>query len=365
MRIALIAPLVTPIAQPFVGGAQALVAELATGLHRDGHQVTLFAREGSILPDIVIEQIAVPESVVPARFSGPPQERPADAGFFAQANLFLDLFLRLKQRQHEFDLVHAHAFDWPAFACSTLLDQIPVVHTIHLPAVTPEINDCLRVLNQQGHPLTLVTVSRACAQSYVDYTPFDRVIYNGLNLSAIPYQEEVATDAPLLFAGRITPEKGVEDAIAIAEQAGVRLLLAGGIYDEDYYQQRIKPRIQGNQVHYLGQLPHADLWRLMGQARALLFPISWEEPFGLAAVEAMATGTPIIAYQRGAAAEVLANGETGFLVTPGDIAGAVKAVHNLHTLSRARCRAHVERHFSLQSMLTAYEQLYYSLCPKA
>ncbi|MBV9615464.1 MAG: glycosyltransferase, partial [Ktedonobacteraceae bacterium] len=206
MRVALVAPLVTPIAQPYLGGSQALVAELARGLVRRGHSVTLFARQDSFVPDVTLEIVNVPESVRPADFSAPQQVRPADSGFFAQANLFLRLFLELQRRRNEFDIVHAHAFDWPAFVCSALLSELPVTHTLHLPAVSPEINEALRVLHQKGHPLTLVTVSQACARTYVDYTTIDTIIYNGLDSSAIPFAATVPNDAPLLFAGRIAPE---------------------------------------------------------------------------------------------------------------------------------------------------------------
>ena len=136
MRVALVAPLVTTIAQPYVGGSQALVAELARGLLQRGHQVTLFARTGSSVPGVTIESLAVPESVRPANFSRVDQERPADAGFFAQSNLFLQLFLALQMRHAEFDIIHAHAFDWPAFVCSALVHSVPVLHTLHLPAVS-------------------------------------------------------------------------------------------------------------------------------------------------------------------------------------------------------------------------------------
>ena len=360
MRIALVAPLVTPISQPYVGGAQALVADLAQGLMSRGHRVTLFAREGSSLPSVPIEHIAVPASVQPASFSAPSREREADSGFFAQANLFLELFLQLEQRHDEFDLIHAHAFDWPAFACSTLVRNLPVVHTVHLPAVSPEINQALHVLDCQGHPLTLITVSHACARSYARYTRFDHIIYNGLELDAIPFSASVPSDAPLLFAGRITPEKGVDAAIEIAKQAGRRLLIAGGIYDQDYYRQTIAPQIEQASEHvtYLGQLEHSALWQVMGQALALLFPIAWDEPFGLTAVEAMATGTPVIAFRRGAVEEVICDGETGFLVEPGDCAHAATLVNDIVHLSRTACRAHVERSFSLERMLEAYERVF-------
>jgi glycosyltransferase involved in cell wall biosynthesis len=340
-----------------------MLADLAQGLLRRGHMVTLFARAGSFIPGVPIEQIVLPERVGPADFSVPGQERPVDSAFFAQANVFIDLFLQLKQRHREFDLIHAHAFDWPAFIGSALVQDIPVMHTVHLPALSPEINEALRICHQYQRPLILVTVSHACARTYADYTSFDHVIYNGLALDAIPFSDHVAADAPLLFAGRITPEKGVEAAIDIAERSGQRLLIAGGIYDQHYYAERITPRLQQSQdrVIYLGQLERSALWKVMGQARGLLFPIAWDEPFGLTPVEAMATGTPVIAFQRGAAAEVIRDGVTGFLVQPGDSAQAVKLVTQLPTIARAHCRQHVEERFSLESMLDAYEQVYRNL----
>ncbi|TMF43753.1 MAG: glycosyltransferase family 4 protein, partial [Chloroflexi bacterium] len=214
MYIALVAPLVSPIVQPFLGGAQALLADLALGLRQRGHHVTLFARDTSFVPGVAIETVSVPAHVLPANFSQ--GERSADAGFFTQANLFLDLFLDLQRRSDEFDVVHVHAFDWPAYACSPLIQDIPVLHTLHLPAVSPEINTALRVLDQQGHPVTLITVSHACARTYEPYTSIDAVIYNGLDLDAIPFSPKPSKEAPLLFAGRISPEKGVEAAIEIA-----------------------------------------------------------------------------------------------------------------------------------------------------
>ncbi len=360
MRVALVAPLVTTITQPYVGGSQALVAELARGLLQRKHQVTLFARAGSSVPGVTIEGLDVPESVRPANFSRPNQVRPVDDGFFAQSNLFLQLFLALQRRHDEFDIIHAHAFDWPAFVCSALIHDAPILHTLHLPAASPEINEALRVLHQQGHPLTLITVSHACASTYAAYTPVDAIIYNGLDINAIPFAAHVPVDAPLLFAGRIAPEKGVEAAIEIAQQANHRLLLAGGIYDRDYYEERIVPRLEqaGEDVTFLGQLEHAALWQLMSQVRGLLFPIAWDEPFGLTTVEAMAAGTPVIAFRRGAAGEIIRHGETGFLVEADQIEEAASLVDELPHLSRAQCRAHVEQHFSFEHMLDEYERVY-------
>src|SRR5260370_15625880 len=244
MRIALLAPLVSAIAQPYLGGAQALLADLAQGLLQRGHSVTLFARNESFVPGINIETVTVSDDVHPANFYGEAQERPADTSFFTQANLFLDLFLQLQHRSAEFDVIHVHAFDWPAYACSTLIHGIPVLHTLHLPAVSPEINTALRVLDQQGHPLTLITVSQACASTYLEYTPIDAVIYNGLDLDAIPFSPTPSKEAPLLFARRIPPEKGLQAATATAAMAVYHPLIAGRICDRKLDAKRIHVPLQ-------------------------------------------------------------------------------------------------------------------------
>jgi UDP-glucose:tetrahydrobiopterin glucosyltransferase len=363
LRIALIGPLVTTIAEPFVGGSQAVVAGLAQGLSERGHTVTLFARAGSDVPGVHIEPIVVPASVLPSSFALMEPGSTVNPGFFAQANIFLELFLRLQQSSQQFDLIHAHAFDWPSFVCSALVHNLPVIHTIHLPAISTEINKALQVLHNQGHPLTLITVSRACARDYSSYTTIDHVIYNGLDLDSIPFSPEVEQEAPLLFAGRITPEKGVEAAIEIARGAGQKLVLAGGIYDQAYYEECISSRLQREPEHltYLGQLSQSELWQLMRQCKGLLFPIAWDEPFGMVAIEAMAAGTPVIAYRRGAVAEIIRDGETGFLVEPGEIAQAAAVVKELDSIERYTCRKHVEREFSFNHMLDEHERVYASL----
>ncbi len=237
---------------------------------------------------------------------------------------------------------------------------------------------CTQFISRRSHPKSMMHLvffinrdiplhcspfHHACAATYAPYTPVDHVIYNGLDLSTIPFVEHGAENAPLLFAGRITPEKGVEAAIEIAEQAGRHLLLAGGVYDSSYYQERILPRLQqaGNRVTYLGQLDRSTLWQVMGKSLGLLFPIEWDEPFGLTPVEAMATGTPVIAYRRGAVEEIIQHGTTGFLVKPGDRANAASYVNELSMLSRMQCRSHVEQHFSLERMLDGYEDVYTSV----
>jgi glycosyltransferase involved in cell wall biosynthesis len=128
----------------------------------------------------------------------------------------------------------------------------------------------------------LVTVSSACAATYRPFCRIDAVIYNGVPIEQIPYSSSPSEDSYLLYAGRISPEKGVEDALEIAERAGKRLILAGGVYDQEYYRERIEPRLSSRPAatSYLGAISRAQLWKVMGEAEALLVPSHWDEPFG-------------------------------------------------------------------------------------
>lgn len=385
MRIALLAPLVAPIAPPYLGGAQALLADLATGLAARGHEVTLYAADGSRVPGVRVPVLGIDSSqLTPARFAGEPS--PSDAvaaapdqhasddddpdllaadpetfrATYAFARAFRAIAAAAENGAH--DLLHAHAYDWPAFAHANL-QPLPVIHTLHLPAVDPAINGVLRRLAPPDAPASaarLVTVSHACAATYAPVCRIDRVIHNGVAVERIPFGARPDPRGYLLFAGRIAPEKGVEDAIEIAARAGRPLLLAGGVYDRDYYQARVAPRLEsrGAAATYLGPLDRERVWQLMAGARAALCPVHWDEPFGLVACEALAAGAPVIGYARGGLREVVADGVTGRLVPEGDVDAAVEAVAQLDSFDRSACRDRAQRLFSLAAMLDAYEAYY-------
>lgn len=372
MRIALVAPLISPIAPPFLGGAQALLADLAAGLAARGHQVTLFAASGSTIPapGVIVRDLGIdPGQLRPARFYEAAAEAEGagetlDPSFFRSVDAFRRVFTLLQQELGAYDLLHAHAFDWPTFAFGALLAaQRPVVHTLHLPAVNPAINALLRDLRETGNPTRFITVSQACAATYRPFVPMDAIIPNGIDTDAIPFGSQADANGFVLFAGRLAPEKGAADAIEIARRAGRRLILAGGIYDRAYFEQAIQPQFHARQhdLEYVGLLPRPELWSLMGRAAAALLPIAWEEPFGLVAAEAMAAGCPVIAYACGALPEVIKDGETGFLIPPGNIDAAARAVAAAPSLSRAACRERARQHFSIARMLDDYERFYRQL----
>ncbi len=372
LDIALLAPLVSPIRQPYLGGAQALLRDLAVSLAGRGHAVTLYAAQGSdpsILPGVALAEVDVDATLVrPTDFATPrnvasaPLEPPAVGQAVIQA--FERAMSLIASRTPQHDLLHAHAYDDPSFSLAQRL-PIPVAHTLHMAAFDPTISALLGALAPAHHPRVagqpwLVTVSQACAATYQDICHIDAVIYNGIDIAAIPFGPQPAPEPYALFAGRITPEKGVVDAIEIALMADFHLKLAGNIYDQTYYNSRIAPLLAQypRRLTYLGPQTREQVWRLMSEATAVLVPSHWEEPFGLVAAEAGAAGTPVIGYDSGGLREVIAHGETGALIPGGRIAEAAAALRGAAHYSRAACRQRIATHFSLQTTVSRYEALY-------
>lgn len=368
LDIALLAPLVSPIRQPFLGGAQALLADLATGLARRGHTVTLYASQGSdadTLPGVTLVEVVVDEARVrPTDFAALSATQAAPPVNSAVEDAFTSAFAHIAARAPRHQVMHAHAYDEPAFRLAQRL-PMPVAHTLHMSAVDSNVLHALTALaptgrSREGAQPWLVTVSQAAAATYRDICHIDAVIYNGIDVAAIPFGAASATERYALYAGRITPEKGVVDAIQIALEAGVRLVLVGGIYDQRYYDEGVAPLLAAHptQLTYLGPLPREEVWRLMAGASAALVPSLWDEPFGLAPCEAQAAGAPVIGYESGGLREVIAQGDTGTLVPRGHIAEAARALAQVAQFQRAACRRRVETLFSLDTTISGYEALY-------
>jgi len=368
LDIALLAPLVAPIRQPYLGGAQALLRDLAVCLAARGHTVTLYAAQDSdpaALPGVTLTEIEVDKQyVVPTNFAALNEQPIATAVEPAVERAFQRAFAKIVARAPRHDALHAHAYDAPAFLQAQAL-QIPVTHTLHMAALDPAISAVLASLAPAHKPRAqrqpwLATVSRACAATYADICRIDAVIYNGLDLAAIPFGADIAPDASALFAGRITPEKGVVDAIEIALIAGVHLQLVGDIYDLHYFTSQVAPLLNAypDQLTYLGAQARERVWELMASASVVLVPSLWDEPFGLVACEAQAAGAPVVGYDSGGLREVVAQGETGILVERSEIAEAAAAVREARRFSRHACRQHVATRFSLQATVERYEILY-------
>ena len=368
LDIALLAPLVSPIREPFLGGSQAVARDLAVALASRGHSVTLYAAQGSdpaALPGVTLTTIAVDvERVRPTNFAAMRADQPRAAPDAAVEQAFQRAFDAIAARRPRHQLAHTHAYDEPAFRLAQRL-PMPVAHTLHLDAIVPEINAILARLSsvhrkRSAQQPWLATVSFSSAASYADICRIDTVIYNGLDLDAIPFAAAPAPAAHALFAGRIAPEKGVEDAIQIALAADMSLTLVGGVYDQAYHATRIQPLLDArpDRLRWLGPLPREEVWQRMSAATVTLIPSLWDEPFGLVACEALATGTPVVGYESGALPEIVEQGTTGMLVPRGAIAEAAAAIPAAARLDRAVCRQQIAERFSLAAFVTAHERLY-------
>jgi len=349
LRVALLAPLVSPIAEPFLGGSQALLHDLARTLAQQAHAVTVFAADGSRIPGVEMPLLGIDAGRLrPARFFHPDD---TDLRVDAQARAyFLRVAYEIRRRASEFDLVHSHAFDAAAFE---LLPQAHprVIHTLHLPPVLPTVVSAAGRAAAAGS--TLVTVSTWAAQRWHDHVGPTRTVQNGVPVSAIAMG--TGRRDGWLFCGRLAPEKGLEDALTAAERAGRRLHVVGGVYDRSYYE-RVLPRLRRHLP--LGPLTRLEVFARMAGAEGLLMPAAWDEPFGLTAVEAMAAGTPVAAYARGALPEVIRDQRTGYLVLPGDVDALGAAAARFAMVDPWACRRWVEERFDLGRMTADYVRLY-------
>jgi UDP-glucose:tetrahydrobiopterin glucosyltransferase len=350
MRIAIVAPLVSAIREPQRGGSQAFVSDLARGLADRGHEVQVYAASGSEVPGVEMIDTGVDPDALAAtlyRACG----RAADGLGVAEA-AFAGVYAAV--RETRYDIVHNHAFDAPAISLATGLDA-PVLHTLHLPPDTAVAN-ALRVAAGSTSAPTVGVVSACQASAWRRYVSVDAILSPLVPTRAIRWSTSAGDGA--VFAGRLSPEKGAIEAIEIARAAGVRIDVYGDSYDADYTRERIDPRRADPGVVVHPGVPRTDIWEAIGRAAVVLCPARWEEPFGMVAAEAQACGTPVVAFRRGALEEVILDGVTGFLVTPGDIDAAADAVTRSPELSRRQCREHAERDLDLRLSLDAHEQLY-------
>ncbi len=251
----------------------------------------------------------------------------------------------LMEMSDRFDLIHSH-FDFLPLTYSKLI-KTPIVTTIH-GFSSPKIWPVYEKYNGHAH---YVSISYADRYEKLDYIAN---VYNGIDISRFSFNDQ--PDDYLLFFGRFHPDKGPHDAIKIAKKAGKRLIMAGIIQDEKYYEEKVKPYIDGEQIVFVGSAGPEKRDKLLGNALALLHPIYFDEPFGLSVAEAMACGTPVIAYNRGSMPELIKPEETGFLVHNAD--EAAEAVKQLSSINRAFCREHAIDNFSNERMVDDYYKVY-------
>jgi glycosyltransferase involved in cell wall biosynthesis len=257
---------------------------------------------------------------------------------------------RVYEQASEFDIIHSH------MGCAALpyanLVKTPTVHTLH-GIFTPDNEKMFSHARRQPY----VSISNSQREPRLNLNCV-ATVYNGIDLNTYEFYPQPQDPPYLAFLGRISPEKGTHLAIEIAKRSGWHLKMAGkvDVVDVQYFEQEIKPHIDGKQIEYLGEASHSQKNALMGGAVATLFPITWREPFGLVMVESMAAGTPVIAMELGSTSEVIAHGKTGFLVH--SVEEFVETIARVDQLDRQACREHVLNNFSVQRMADGYEAVY-------
>lgn len=338
MRIAQIAPLTESVPPQLYGGTERVVSYLTEELVRLGHDVTLFASGDSVTSARL--HAGWPKAL---RFD------PTVRDVHAPGMVMLEDVMR---QSDEFDVLHFHRDYWPFSLFAR--QPVPFVTTLHGRLDLPEL---MPVFERFSHtPVVSISDSQ---RRPLPPANFVRTIYHGMPTDLV--MPRPVKPAYLAFLGRIAPEKRPDRAIRIARRAGVPLKIAAKVdaVDEAYYRDRIRPLIDGKHIEMLGEIGDAEKSDFLSGAMALLTPIDWPEPFGLVMIEAMAAGTPVIAFNRGSVPEIVEHGLTGFVVE--DEPGAIAAVNRVETLPRAAIRRRFEERFSVERMAAEYVDLFQEL----
>jgi glycosyltransferase involved in cell wall biosynthesis len=330
LRVGILSPIAWRTPPRAYGPWELVASNLAEGLVARGHDVTLFATADSVTS-------ARLEAVAPAGYE---EDRNVTPKVYEALHI-----ARAMEQADRFDVLHNH-FDFLPLAWSRLIGT-PMITTIHgfsSPSILP-------VYREYDADVAYVSISDADRDPSLTYKA---TIYNGIRPQDFTFKASPG-DYAVCFS-RIHPDKGVHLAIEAARMAGITLLIAGLVQDKEYFEREVEPHVDGNHVHWLGMAGPEARDRLLGGALALIHLVTFEEPFGLAMVEAMACGTPVIATPRGAVPEVVTDGVTGMLVE--DAAGAANALAGVGKLDRGRCRDEVTRRFSVDAMVDRYVKVY-------
>jgi len=340
LKIAQIAPLWFSTPPEKYGGTERVISFLTEGLVKKGHKVTLFAPGDSKTKAKLVSLVKKGVISLGARWQ----------------DYWWNLWNHSVafEKWKEFDIIHCH---WGIMGVYfQRFIKTPVIHTMHNIPTKQHLR--WQIFKYYKNDLNLVFISKSEKKNAAVKVKNSWVIYNGIDISEFKFNPKPKDH--FIWIARIDKAKGVENAIEIAKKAKIKLLLAGQIqpHKKIYFEKVVKPKLNSN-IRYLGELPKNKLSEFYGQAKALLYPIEWEEPFGLVMAESMACGTPVIAFDRGSVKEVVKDGKTGFVVKT--VEQAVKAIKKIDQIKREDCRKRVENNFTVQKMVDEYEKIYYEI----
>ncbi len=342
MRIAQVAPLYESVPPKYYGGTERVVSYLTEELVRQGQDVTLFASGDSVTKANLVAVCR--------------RSLRLDKHCVDQLAHHILMLEKVISRSDEFDIVHYHV-DYLHFPYSRRQRSAHVT-TLHGRLDIPD----LVPLYKEFREIPVVSISNA-QRSPLPWLNWQGTVYHGLPEDLYEFRPEPGEY--LAFLGRVSPEKRVDRAIEIAKRVGMPLKIAAKVdrVDKDYFENVVTPLLRDPLIEFIGEIGEGEKDEFLGKAYALLFPIDWPEPFGLVMIEAMACGTPVIAYRYGSVEEVMEEGSTGFIVN--QIESAVDAVERVTELSRKRCREIFEKHFSAKRMASDYMKVYERLVGQA
>lgn len=338
MKILIISTPVGPLGSGIGGGVELTVSSIANLLHKNGHKVLVIAPKGSLLD-------AAPLVEIEGQFQ-PYMQKSSNAPLLIPENSVLENMWEYAQsHQNEYDVLLNLGYDWLPFYLTPFFHR-PIAHWLTMCSLTKTMDTIVNKTIQK-YPGTIGVFTHAQADTFPFCSQL-RVLGNGIDLT--PYQYCAKPDNYLAWFGRISPEKGVEDAIQASILSKRHLKIMGIIQDEAYWKKILENHPEAY-IDYLGFLNTQELQKIVRKAQAVFVTPKWIEAFGNVAIEAMACGTPVIAYKRGGLVESVVEGKTGFLVEKMNPEALAKAVSHLDQIQRIDCRKHVEKNFSLDSLL--------------
>lgn len=329
---------VGPLGTGLGGGVELTLKNIAQAMLRRGHTLQIVAPFGSVLGTLPMVQIA-------GKYQLTAQTQARDAAIIMPQNPALtNLWDYAREVQNDWDLMVNFAYDWLPFYLTPFF-QRPVAHLVSMGSLSEEMDRIIGRVAMQ-FPGTIGVHSLAQAATF-PFAQSCRCLGNGIDVSLYDFCDE--PQSSLAWVGRISPEKGLEDAVAVANRTGLRLKVMGAMHDKAYWKQ-ICEAFPSAPIEYLGFLSTHELQQQLRQCRALLMTPRWVEAFGNVAIEALACGVPVISYRRGGPTEIVRDGETGFLVEPDSVDGLIEAIAKLDTINRKNCRALAEIEYSLEAL---------------
>lgn len=355
MKIAIVSPIMNTVPPVKYGGIEIIVNELARGLAARGHMVSVFCSGGSTI---------TAKNIIRIETSPYPTAGRLEENRYWEMKQFFEVFAH----QADFDVLH---FNYEPLALRFTIEgkkidmadylMSPAVFTFHnITNIPKNIAYYRQEISLRRHYATFVSENHR--KPLADFFPKSRAIYNAIRIDDYVFGDK--KDNYLLFLGRITRVKGILESIAVAKRVGIPLVIAAKVDQADrvFYEKKVKHLIDGKSVKYIGEVNALKKINLLKKARCLLFPVLWEEPFGLVMVEALACGTPVVAFRRGSVPEIIKNGVNGYIVN--NVSRMAEAVSKIDSIEPIGCRKSVEEKFDVKRMVDEYEEFFLKIIAK-